>query len=77
MTAAHISEWTRWRAHDGRNDGRGLTARLKQLKDLLALWRRRAYERETLAGLSDQMLRDIGITRCDAINEASKPFWRA
>jgi uncharacterized protein YjiS (DUF1127 family) len=27
--------------------------------------------------MSDAMLRDIGITRCDAMNEASKPFWRA
>ena len=44
---------------------------------LLKIWRRRAYERQVLATMSDAMLRDIGITRCDAMNEASKPFWRA
>ena len=77
MTAIHIGEWARWRAHHGRLDGRGLAARLTQLKDLFALWRRRSYERQALAGLSDLMLRDIGVTRCDALNEASKPFWRA
>jgi len=73
MTAAHIAERNHWHAADGR----GPLARLKQLKDLLALWRQRSYERQALAGLSDQLLRDVGITRCDAMNEANKPFWRA
>jgi len=73
MTAIHISEWTHWRVPDGR----GLAARIKRLRDLLTLWRQRSYERQALAGLSDQLLRDVGITRCDAMNEASKPFWRA
>jgi uncharacterized protein YjiS (DUF1127 family) len=40
-------------------------------------WRRRARERQELMTMSDMSLRDIGITRCDAMNEASKPFWRA
>jgi uncharacterized protein YjiS (DUF1127 family) len=42
----------------------------------LRQWRRRAHERRELAGLSDQMLHDIGITRGDAEFLASKPFWR-
>jgi len=69
MTAAQISERARWHAHQSR----GLGA----LFDLVRLWRRRAYERQMLASLSDPLLRDIGITRCDAMHEASKPFWRA
>jgi len=68
MTAAQVSQHARWRAHDGR--------RLAALLDLIRTWRRRAYERQILAGMNDQLLRDIGITRCDAMNEASKPFWR-
>jgi uncharacterized protein YjiS (DUF1127 family) len=68
MTMAQMSERLHWRARN--RDGRGLIA-------LLKTWRRRAYERQTLVTLSDAMLRDIGITRCDAMNEASKPFWRA
>ena len=44
---------------------------------LVKLWWRRMEDRRTLATMSDQSLRDIGITRCDAMNEASKPFWRA
>ena len=69
MTAAQISQQARWHAHEGR--------RLAALLDLIRTWRRRAYERQMLAGMNDQLLRDIGITRCDAMNEASKPFWRA
>jgi len=68
MSMAQISEGLHWRARD-RAD-RGLIA-------LVKTWRRRAYERQALVTMSDAMLRDIGITRCDAMSEASKPFWRA
>jgi uncharacterized protein YjiS (DUF1127 family) len=44
---------------------------------LVKMWWRRMEDRRTLATMSDQSLRDIGITRCDAMNEASKPFWRS
>jgi uncharacterized protein YjiS (DUF1127 family) len=44
---------------------------------LVKMWWRRMQDRQTLATMDDQSLRDIGITRCDAMNEASKPFWRA
>jgi uncharacterized protein YjiS (DUF1127 family) len=39
-------------------------------------WIERARQRRALAGLDDQMLRDIGITRVEAAREAKKPFWR-
>lgn len=39
-------------------------------------WRRRVRERRQLAGLSDRMLSDIGITRAEAQFLADKPFWR-
>jgi len=39
-------------------------------------WRRRVHERQQLAGLSDLMLQDIGITRGDAEFLANKPFWK-
>ena len=68
MSMAQISEGLHWRARH--RNARGLIA-------LLKTWRRRAYERQVLVTMSDAMLRDIGITRCDAMNEASKPFWRA
>lgn len=38
-------------------------------------WQRRANERATLQTLSDEMLRDVGLSRADIAGEAGKPFW--
>jgi uncharacterized protein YjiS (DUF1127 family) len=43
---------------------------------LVKMWWRRMQDRETLATMDEQSLRDIGITRYDAFYEARKPFWR-
>jgi uncharacterized protein YjiS (DUF1127 family) len=42
----------------------------------LASWVNRSAERNRLADLSDRELKDIGITRYDALKEWEKPFWR-
>ncbi len=52
-------------------------SRWSQVKHGLAEWRHRARSRRELMNLSDADLRDIGITRCSAAFEASKPFWMA
>jgi uncharacterized protein YjiS (DUF1127 family) len=39
-------------------------------------WLDRARQRRQLCELSDQMLRDIGLTRAEAWAEYAKPFWR-
>jgi uncharacterized protein YjiS (DUF1127 family) len=39
-------------------------------------WYRNATERRELLALEDRGLRDIGITRAEAIAEASRPLWR-
>ncbi len=44
--------------------------------ELLDAWLRRRRERFELLQLNERELRDIGITRCDALNEAAKPLWR-
>ncbi len=33
-------------------------------------------QRRALLGLDDAMLKDIGISRADALREGNKPFWR-
>ena len=33
-------------------------------------------QRRALADLDDRLLSDVGISRYDAVHEASKPFWR-
>lgn len=38
-------------------------------------WRRLAYERRLLASLDHHQLRDIGITRVEALEESARPFW--
>lgn len=38
-------------------------------------WMRVAAERRRLAALSDEALKDLGISRAEADAEASRPFW--
>ena len=40
------------------------------------LWHERARQRRRLLELDDRMLKDIGVSRADAVREASKPFWQ-
>ena len=49
---------------------------LADLRTLVEEWRRRARSRHELAALCDRCLRDIGVTRYDAVREVRKPFWR-
>jgi len=53
-----------------------LTASSKGVLDTLRAWNKRARERAQLGGLDDRMLRDIGITRTDALFLSSRPFWK-
>ena len=53
-----------------------LTGAARRAVDTVRAWRRRARERAQLGALSDRMLRDIGITRADAVFLSSKPFWK-
>ena len=55
--------------------GRGL--RWSQVRRSFAEWRGRARSRNELMGLNDRVLQDIGVSRCTADFEASKPFWMA
>lgn len=47
------------------------SAWIDRLYDRLELMR----SRRQLRGLTDDQLQDIGVSRCDAEREASKPFW--
>jgi uncharacterized protein YjiS (DUF1127 family) len=49
---------------------------LHRLAATLALWRQRRRERCQLLSLEARFLRDIGLSRYDAIREGRKPFWR-
>lgn len=49
---------------------------LRRMLDVLLTWHERHRQRRDLAGLTDHMLRDIGLSRADVAIEADKPFWR-
>jgi uncharacterized protein YjiS (DUF1127 family) len=51
--------------------------RAGRIAELGLSWFDRARQRRQLCELSDQMLRDIGLTRADVWAESSKPFWRS
>ncbi len=41
----------------------------------LLRWQELAAQRRALLRLDDHMLKDIGLTRADAVREADRPFW--
>ena len=55
---------------------RAAGALLAAVTDRILAWQARARERRLLAGMDDRQLRDLGIRRADALEEADKPFWR-
>jgi len=48
----------------------------KVVLQILNLWSKRKVERDQLKNLDERLLKDMGITRYDVDQEASKPFWR-
>ncbi len=63
------------RAHGGRIHQSG-TERFKQFMHTVVFWRERARQRRALRELSDALLKDIGVSRADAMREAGKAFWK-
>ncbi|MET0094443.1 MAG: DUF1127 domain-containing protein [Sedimenticola sp.] len=49
-----------------------VTALLKQIH---FLWQRQRQRRQLMT-LEDHLLKDIGISRADAVREGQKPFWK-
>ncbi|OQX30523.1 MAG: hypothetical protein B0D96_13545 [Candidatus Sedimenticola endophacoides] len=54
-----------------------LTRRARAVMQWCRLCHQRARGRRALRRMSDTILRDIGITRIEALREARKPFWKA
>ena len=72
MSIVQIAQsWQGWHRHGLQRHRR--SDRIALLRE----WWRRIQDRRTLATMSEQSLRDIGISRYDAEFEARKPFWRA
>ena len=52
-----------------------LRAALSRVVLRLLRWQELAHQRRALAALDDHMLKDIGLTRADARQEADRRFW--
>ncbi|MGB0733842.1 MAG: DUF1127 domain-containing protein [Pontibacterium sp.] len=50
---------------------------LRRCGALLYLWQERHRQRAVLKNLSKDQLSDLGLSKYDAVQEASKPFWKA
>jgi uncharacterized protein YjiS (DUF1127 family) len=48
---------------------------LQNLNTLILLWINRYRQRKLLSSLEEHALKDIGISRVDALKESNKPFW--
>ncbi|HEY2890680.1 MAG TPA: DUF1127 domain-containing protein [Dongiaceae bacterium] len=55
--------------------GAMLASPFARFNETLQLWRGRRRERLALGELSDYMLKDIGISRCEVFRETTKHFW--
>lgn len=53
----------------------GGPARKSRLITLIETWLDLSRERRALAALDDRMLKDIGLNRASAAQEARRPFW--
>jgi uncharacterized protein YjiS (DUF1127 family) len=70
----YFSEQTETISRDLRS---GVAARLQRIVASVSLWSAQRRQLRALIELDEQQLRDIGITRDQAIDEAGKPFWNA
>lgn len=68
--------WIRIRAESITVGARRIGVRAERLLSLLCRYHAVAGQRRALRLLTDAELKDIGISRVDALQEASKPFWR-
>lgn len=53
-----------------------LSKAFRTLLRTLECWQVRVDQRRHLLELDERLLRDIGLSRYDALREAAKPFWR-
>jgi len=54
-----------------------ITDAIRSMPALLAKWQDRATQRSHLATLDERLLRDMGLSQTQALEEIAKPFWRA
>ena len=56
--------------------GNRLVTRIADLPDVIYVWQYRARSRHQLMTMDHRLLKDMGLSRYDALREGGKPFWR-
>ena len=64
-------------ANSANLDSQPNRSHVRQLIALVRTWRQRLRDRRELALMGERSLRELGLTRYDALQEIRKPFWRA
>ena len=72
LTHSAFSECT---CRNAATDLANLTASAAAMARVVQRWNQRSRQRTVLRELDATQLRDIGISREDALREAAKPFW--
>ena len=62
--------------HSVDTSANGFSSIFKKLAKILWTWQARVENRQHLLELDERLLRDIGLSRYDALKEAAKPFWK-
>lgn len=70
-----ISPWPAWAGRKAKMYPRTLP-RSGALARRLREWLERAAQRRRLLALDERALKDIGVSRAEALTEGGKPFWR-
>jgi uncharacterized protein YjiS (DUF1127 family) len=71
LVVTHRPQLGQWR----RSLVRQLARQAERAVTTLLRWHELARQRRELMRLDDTMLKDIGLTRADALREAERPFW--
>jgi uncharacterized protein YjiS (DUF1127 family) len=71
-TTAPLPSWGQWINAGARK----VKADMLQLVSLYATWNERARQRRHMQNLSDEILKDVGLSREDINQQVSKAFWQ-
>ncbi len=63
------------RLGQGQSFVRKVARRADRVITALLRWHELARQRRALLRLDDHMLKDVGLSRADAVREAERPFW--
>lgn len=72
-----VTNLTAVRTAPAQDLSRGFSLGVASLAVLFRIWQERRRHRRDLSRMSDHMLKDIGLTPGEALDEMAKPFWRA